>query len=232
MPYPRPNHARYTSVDTLVSACSPIQNYGGRQSPRNTLVATPSPTHALNQGDPNADWRFHYIDLGTTYPSVSPVQIPDAPPICLAPPRQSQETQSIPWEVVKHEHDVTGRTSPSSFAMVKTSVVSHFQAWRMEIVGLAIALAAMASFVAVVAYFSDRPLSAWPSSAITLNALVAILAAITTASISIPLASGMGQLKWIHFRESRAPLSDMEYFDEASRGALGGLELLFRMRGG
>ncbi|KAK1831998.1 carboxylic ester hydrolase [Podospora conica] len=161
--------------------------------------------------------------------------MPDLRSLGLEVPRRSSSDTgaSVPWDTVKREHDVTGRSSPSSMLhTVTSSVVSRLAAWKLEIAGLVLALAAMAALVAVVMRFEGRPLAAWPSSAITLNAVVAVLVTVATGGMSVALASGMGQMKWVRFKQGRAPLSDLECFDEASRGAWGGLGLLFRMRGG
>lgn len=237
MPYQQPYHARYSSVDSTTSPCSPT---AAHQPPRpssvDTIVAAPSPTFAASPEDPNAHWRFHYIDLDTMYPSISPKQMmPDLRALGLEVPRRPsfESAASIPWETVKREHDVTGRSSPSSsLQAVTTSVVSHVGAWRLEIAGLVLALVAVACLGGVFARFDGEALAEWPSRAVTLNAVVAVLVTVGTAGMSVALASGMGQMKWVRFKQGRAPLSDLEYFDEASRGAWGGLGLLFRMRGG
>lgn len=83
----------------------------------------------------------------------------------------------------------------------------------------------------VLARFENRPLPDWPYY-ITLNALIALLAAVALATMSVSLQNGISQLKWIRFKESRAPLADMETFDEASRGTWGALKLLATARGG
>ena len=103
--------------------------------------------------------------------------------------------------------------------------------WALEIIGLAIAVSAVSSIVAILAYYDGKPLPAWPFF-ITINAVIAILATIATAAMGVPLSSGLGQLKWIRFKQGRAPLADMEMFDEASRGPLGAMNLLLRARGG
>ena len=237
MPYQQQYPAGYASVNSGILPCSPIQLHFDqpplhRNDSPETIVEVPSPERAVSPETPNDHWRFHYVDLDTMYPSISPKQMPDLRGLGLEVPRRSLESQSVPWEVVKHEHSDTGRSSPSSLQTVTTSIVSHVAAWKLEIAGLVLALGSMASFIALVARFSDKPLASWPSEAITLNALIAVLATVATAGMSIAVASGMGQMKWVRFKQGRAPLSDMEYFDEASRGALGALGLLFRMRGG
>ncbi|KAK7750079.1 hypothetical protein SLS62_007947 [Diatrype stigma] len=103
--------------------------------------------------------------------------------------------------------------------------------WTWEIVTIIIALGAVSSIMGVLARFNGQALPEWPYY-ITLNALIALLATVTTATMSISLGNGLSQLKWIRFKESRAPLTDMEVFDEASRGTWGAIRLLASARGG
>ena len=103
--------------------------------------------------------------------------------------------------------------------------------WTLEIVTMAIALGAVGSMMGVLARFNGQALPEWPYY-ITLNALIALLATITTATMSLSLNNGLSQLKWIRFKGSPAPLTDMEVFDEASRGTWGALRLLASVRGG
>lgn len=103
--------------------------------------------------------------------------------------------------------------------------------WTLEIVTIAIAIGAVGSMMGVLARFNGQALPEWPYY-ITLNALIALLATITTASMSVSVNNGLSQLKWIRFKGSPAPLADMEVFDEASRGTWGALGLLASVRGG
>lgn len=88
-----------------------------------------------------------------------------------------------------------------------------------------------AASIAVLAVFHNKPLPQWPFG-ITLNTLIALLSAVTNASLAVPLASGFGQLKWNWFKRKPSPLTDMELFDEASRGSWGAVRLLSSGRGG
>lgn len=103
--------------------------------------------------------------------------------------------------------------------------------WTFEILALAIALGSVASIIGVVFRYNGRALPDWPHE-ITLNALIALLATVANAAMSVCLSSGLSQAKWIRFRRSAAPLSDMEVFDEASRGSWGSLKLIATARGG
>ncbi|KAI1766633.1 hypothetical protein GGR53DRAFT_193355 [Hypoxylon sp. FL1150] len=103
--------------------------------------------------------------------------------------------------------------------------------WYPEVITILISWATVGAIMGVLARYNGAALPEWPYY-ITLNALIALLATIATACMSISLQSGLSQLKWIRFKESKAPLSDMEAFDEASRGTWGALKLLATARGG
>ncbi|KAI1427205.1 hypothetical protein F5Y12DRAFT_792944 [Xylaria sp. FL1777] len=121
--------------------------------------------------------------------------------------------------------------SSSSSSTKKDLQFNTSSSWIPEIIAITVALGAVGSIMGVLAKFNGHALPEWPYY-ITLNALIAVLAAVTTAAMNISLQNSMSQLKWIRFKESRTRLSDMEAFDEASRGTWGALKLLFTFRGG
>ncbi|KAK3375602.1 hypothetical protein B0T24DRAFT_524142 [Lasiosphaeria ovina] len=155
-----------------------------------------------------------------------------APPV---PEKQPQFTQTafnaspVVWDRVPKSAGTDG--SSQKTGLTGESILSRANSWTYEMLSMLFAIGAVGSITGVLAYYDGKSLPSWPSS-ITLNAIIAILATIATASMSVPLSSGLGQLKWIRFRQNRTPLSDMELFDDASRGALGALALLLRARGG
>jgi hypothetical protein len=59
--------------------------------------------------------------------------------------------------------------------------------------------------------------------------ILAISSAIMRASMLLPVATAIGQLRWSWFRSSRR-LIDIERFDEASRGIIGSAKLMFYVR--
>ncbi|KAL0465208.1 hypothetical protein QR685DRAFT_508311 [Neurospora intermedia] len=137
------------------------------------------------------------------------------------------------WEKQrKHANRQSDVSTSSSKSDSKLSAIfSKNGTWTYETISMFVALGAVASIIAVLATYDGQPLPSWPHW-ITLNAVIAILATVATASMSVPLSSGLGQLKWIRFKQGRAPLSDMEIYDDASRGALGAVNMLARARGG
>ncbi|KAH8776544.1 hypothetical protein F5883DRAFT_409960 [Diaporthe sp. PMI_573] len=103
--------------------------------------------------------------------------------------------------------------------------------WAWEGVAMLFAIGAVASIMALLARYEGKPLPSWPYE-ITLNALIAVLTTVANAAMTVPLSSGLGQLKWERMRNGYAPLADMEVLDEASRGAWGAINMLRRLRGG
>jgi hypothetical protein len=127
--------------------------------------------------------------------------------------------------------EISGLQSDGKTKSGRKAVLSQNGTWTFEILALTIALGAVAAIIGVVSHYNGRALPDWPHD-ITLNALIALLATFANATISVCLSSGISQAKWIRFKKSAAPLSDMEVFDDASRGSWGSLRLLVTARGG
>lgn len=163
------------------------------------------------------------------------LDVPEGPP--PHPPR----TQSNGWSATDSrlttpactEKSQGGTSSGRSSRLpnVKNIRWTKTGTWTFEIIALLFAIAAVASIIAVLAYFDNKPLPSWPYK-ITLNAVIAILTTVANAAMAVPLSSGLGQLKWERFKMGYAPLTDMEVLDDASRGTLGAFNLLRKMRGG
>ncbi|KAI2614861.1 hypothetical protein GGR54DRAFT_321220 [Hypoxylon sp. NC1633] len=124
-----------------------------------------------------------------------------------------------------------GSSTSTSSVLKKAVSLRVRSSWSFEIFTLLISWAAVGAMMGVLAWYNERALPEWPYY-ITLNALIALLATIATASMSVSLQNGLSQLKWIRFKDAQAPLADMEVFDEASRGTWGALKLLTSARGG
>jgi hypothetical protein len=65
---------------------------------------------------------------------------------------------------------------------------------------------------------------------ITLNFVVAVLGTTSKATIAVVLSSAISQMKWNWFALQHRELGDFALYDEASRGPLGSLQLLWRTR--
>ncbi|KAK3337607.1 hypothetical protein B0T19DRAFT_481899 [Cercophora scortea] len=67
---------------------------------------------------------------------------------------------------------------------------------------------------------------------VTLNTVLAFLTSLAKIAFLVPIVEGLGQLKWLWFlSRDYKPLIDLQIFDEAARGGVGGLKLLFRFKG-
>jgi hypothetical protein len=59
--------------------------------------------------------------------------------------------------------------------------------------------------------------------------ILAFMSTVMRATMLLPVATAIGQLKWSWFRSPRR-LVDMERFDDAARGFFGSAKLLFFLR--
>ena len=101
------------------------------------------------------------------------------------------------------------------------------KAWVWEAASYLLALAALVAIIVTLKTQDRKPLPKWPRL-ITINSLVSVFTSILKASMIMPIAEGIGELKWLWFSQPRL-LNDMDHFDEASRGPEGSLKLLFRL---
>ncbi|KEQ67950.1 uncharacterized protein M437DRAFT_36938 [Aureobasidium melanogenum CBS 110374] len=103
--------------------------------------------------------------------------------------------------------------------------------WWIELVCLVFATASLCFVTIVLGLLNNKPLASWHLS-ISLNAVVSILIVVTKAALIYATACCLGQLKWHHFQHSlhARSLYDLKTFDEASKGPLGAIKLIFRLR--
>ncbi|GAW14077.1 hypothetical protein ANO14919_034690 [Xylariales sp. No.14919] len=126
--------------------------------------------------------------------------------------------------------------SPGSPGMIETSKPATtpssakplWKVWGLEIICVALGFAAFAVIVIVLAWFDQHSLPSWPSQ-ITLNTFVAFVTTIGKAAFMFPVPKAISQIQWAWFRRER-PLYDIHVFDQASRGVMGSLVLLWRIR--
>jgi hypothetical protein len=138
-------------------------------------------------------------------------------------PQWSSSTNTTAKESEECNLQSDRRVNPTKLARSGT--------WASEILTLSIGIGAVISILGVIARFNGRALPKWPYD-ITLNAVIALLATVANATMSVSLSSGISQSKWIRFKQSATPLSDIEVFDEASRGSWGAAKLLVTAKGG
>ncbi|KAG9188423.1 hypothetical protein G6011_02346 [Alternaria panax] len=149
-------------------------------------------------------------------------------------PRSTVKSTSIKKHVPQWSSSTNSTAVTSEICSTKSNSqagLSRTRSWAFEIMAVTIGLGAVAAIIGVVSKYNGRALPDWPHD-ITLNALIALLATFANAAMSVCLSSGISQAKWIRFKQASNPLSDMEAFDDASRGSWGSIKLLGTARGG
>lgn len=200
-------------------------------------------------------------DDGSRYKPLRAPPVPvdnSRPSNSLFPPYHPERTSSLPQSVApeanqrssspQSSHQASSSTSARSVekgkgaGVVETKRGSVWQrftrfilvvlprGWTLEYVSCFISIAAFMSLVIVLSQFDQKPMPSWPLG-ITLNTLLALLAAISQACFVYPVVQGLSQMKWNWFSSKERPLVDFESFDGASRGAWGSILLVFRTKG-
>lgn len=147
------------------------------------------------------------------------------------------------YELQDHSHhpvDDASRqpatTSSANDDYAKTPADTRFARiwWPLQICGYIFSLLLFLTIIAILSSLNDKRQPQWQlgAHAITLNAVLSVLAILSTFAMMMPVSAGLGQLKWIRFSQQSCSLADMEYIDEASRGPFGGLKIMGRFRGG
>ncbi|KAK9777053.1 hypothetical protein AB5N19_12416 [Seiridium cardinale] len=101
--------------------------------------------------------------------------------------------------------------------------------WIIECVAWVFSALALAIIIVTVAMTDGKPLPTWPMD-ITLNSFISFMSTIMKATVVIPVAECISQLKWLWYRKDGA-VRDIQTFDEASRGTWGSAKLLVVTRG-
>ncbi|KAF9876617.1 hypothetical protein CkaCkLH20_06025 [Colletotrichum karsti] len=99
-----------------------------------------------------------------------------------------------------------------------------WSAWWLEMLSSLLALGCIISIAIILFLYDEKPLPDWPAL-ISVNSLTAIFTAVFKAALIMPIAEGLGQLKWNWFQQKHK-LSDVVVFDDASRGPWGSLVLI------
>ncbi|KAF2651891.1 hypothetical protein K491DRAFT_719390 [Lophiostoma macrostomum CBS 122681] len=102
--------------------------------------------------------------------------------------------------------------------------------WWWEIGAVIVALICTSLTVAILFYMNGKSLAAWKLP-IQPNSLVSVFSSIAKSALLVPVAECLGQLKWTYLdtSESRS-LSQVQAFDDASRGPWGAMTLFWKTR--
>lgn len=102
--------------------------------------------------------------------------------------------------------------------------------WIWELLSLLVCVSCVGAIIIILLRYDNRPLPNW-AFGLTINGVISVLAGIAKASMILPVAECISQLKWHWFwNGSPRALMDFQFLDAASRGPRGCLILLFRPR--
>ncbi|ORY69038.1 uncharacterized protein BCR38DRAFT_472446 [Pseudomassariella vexata] len=101
--------------------------------------------------------------------------------------------------------------------------------WIWEALSVTASFGCMVAVMVILIKMQEQPLSDW-AFFISLNATIAIFITAAKSMLLLSVAACISQCKWTHFKASARKLHELDLFEEASRGPLGSLVLLFRVR--
>lgn len=102
--------------------------------------------------------------------------------------------------------------------------------WIWEIVGAMLSLSCIVSLLVLLPYLDESSLAKW-QFVIAPNTIISTFITIAKTSTLLAVAAGISQLKWVHFTSTKRQISDIDIFDEASRGPWGAFNFILRMKG-
>jgi hypothetical protein len=99
--------------------------------------------------------------------------------------------------------------------------------WLWEISASILSLACIASVIGVLMYEDGKPLRQWGlgQKYLAPNVVVSFLGTLAKSACLLAVAEVLSQLKWLHFHKNPQNLSDLQLFDDASRGPWGAIRL-------
>ncbi|RMZ80328.1 hypothetical protein DV738_g2762, partial [Chaetothyriales sp. CBS 135597] len=103
--------------------------------------------------------------------------------------------------------------------------------WILEIISGFVSFASIASIVGVLGAYNQKPVPPLIHG-ITLNAVISFLATISRSAIMLCVGTVLSQGKWLWFKKKQRSLIDLQTIEDASRGPLGSVVMLFLLRGG
>lgn len=108
------------------------------------------------------------------------------------------------------------------------SIWTLLREWKWEFATWLLGSCALGGIIALLVLYRDRPLRDW-TPYIRPAPVIAALSQVAQSALLFSVSSCIGQLKWDWLRQTRSA-SDLNKFEEASRGPKGSLMLLPKTR--
>lgn len=146
-----------------------------------------------------------------------------------------QKNPAIQFYSMSTSDGEAGR-SCTTLAAEQVHSSSILQWWWIEIGASVLSIVTMFVLIAVLSLQDGKPIQTWDHGNVTINTVVAAISTLNRISLMFPVSGAISQAMWIWFAGSKksercqSRLEDLEVFDEASRGAWGSLQLLWRLK--
>ncbi|KXH66956.1 hypothetical protein CSAL01_07954 [Colletotrichum salicis] len=120
------------------------------------------------------------------------------------------------------DHDILPSRENALDSVGESPTYSTLRWWYLEIGCCFLAIASLVAQAIVLWQYDGKPQDAWPSTTLTLNGLIAILATVCRATFMIAVGAILSQAKWNHFsgggkKSGYQRLDDFTLIDDASR---------------
>jgi hypothetical protein len=127
------------------------------------------------------------------------------------------------------ETKIPVRTNRASSPSRRASWTSS---WIYEICAIVVSVAFMVAIVVVLNMRIDRKLRSSWTLPLAPNTVIALFSTLSKSAILLVITACISQLKWIYFGRRGHRVMDLQTFDDASRGPLGAISLIVRIRWG
>lgn len=126
---------------------------------------------------------------------------------------------------VKHDFTTVELEQTSVDGPVKSAPDNFIRSWWREILAIMLSIASLLSTAGVLFAYQNQPLSSWNFRYLP-NTVVSQLTTISRSALMLSTASCVSQLSWLHIQEKPRALSELQTFDNASRGPAGAIAML------
>jgi hypothetical protein len=89
--------------------------------------------------------------------------------------------------------------------------------WIWKISSLLVSTCCVGAIIVILLKYDNKPLPTW-NYGLTISGIISVLPVVAKASMILPIAEAISQLKWRWYWEQYRPIMDFQVFDAASRG--------------
>jgi len=148
----------------------------------------------------------------------------------VLPAGQSSHPVSPTDKEATHDHVARAVAHPRPRARWNRDLCIGPRSWGLETASILFSLSCFVAMVVVLAKINGRLLSSW-GLPVSPNAVISILSTASKATLILPIAECISQLKWLHLGKRGYNLEQLEAYDGASRGSWGSVKFFWSARG-